>query len=310
MQRVNVQQSFWEFCKSKWIRLAPLIIVVTLLGYELHLLGFWGWNWSANIENILLIRDWATYPRWGSAPVFVHPAWYCSVYFLLMMLYFALFKAISSRYLPLIIGITSYVGWRIYVLGYGNAFPQENNILGHYQIGMALMCAGLGYALACAYQKGTAIKDGKIGMRVVYTLVELLMLAMVMCYLYLYKYNNMSLLLIMIAFSWLLLSFVQKRGYIAQLLDAKWCMYLGRYAFSIYVVHIFVLNVAASIVLPLCKEWAINNPWLVLGGIALATMALAILGYHLVEVPVMKWYRNSKKTAETQSADHAAPCAR
>lgn len=157
----------------------------------------------------------------------------------------------------------------------------------------------------------TPIKKGIFeiyqGGGIVYTLAELVTFAAVMCYLFLYKYNVLSLLLAMIAFSWLFLSFVQKRGYLARLLDRDWCVVLGRYAFAIYVVHIFVLDSARIIILPQYKSWAVEHPWLVLGGMAAATMFLAILGYHGVEKPVMRWYKNSKKSTPQTIQESATP---
>ena len=49
---VDVHTNVIEWVKKRFLRLAPAIAFVTLLYYIVHLCGVWGFNVSANIEQI------------------------------------------------------------------------------------------------------------------------------------------------------------------------------------------------------------------------------------------------------------------
>ncbi len=136
--KTKPEQPFFFFIVSKWLRLAPLVIAVTVVAYILHLFSFWGWSHELNIGNILLIQDWSVWPRWR---YFVHPAWYCHAYLLLAIFYLGLIKAFDQKYVFFVLGVCAYIGWRIF--GLMSVLPEYGSLLGHYDIGRGLFCLGL-----------------------------------------------------------------------------------------------------------------------------------------------------------------------
>ncbi len=138
--------SVWEFVRNKWLRMAPLIIVCTLVGYVLHLYGFWGWNMSANIGQCLLIHHRFPASRWFQ---FVDPAWFCSVFFLCSILYLSWIKTLSAKYVALVVASIAFIGMEV-----RNFFPQILNEplrVGFVYYGKAFTCLGISYVLATVF---------------------------------------------------------------------------------------------------------------------------------------------------------------
>lgn len=291
---IKPKQSLWSFYKSKWLRMAPLIVAVSVVGYILHKCGYWEWNWSANIENCLMIHDWAT-AKHPSLGAFVHPAWFVAAYMLVGVFYVGLIKTIPTKFHPFILGILAYIAWRINILS--GQLPKYGTILGHFNIARAFFCLGIGYALAHAYRNYTNTPPPyyvSLGRSLCYTLLELVLVTFIVICLFVGCVNILSLFLVIIAFASLFWLFITKSGYLSRFLDRDWCVFLGRYAYAIFIVHILVLKAASLIVLPHCKAWSIEHPWLVLSGIAAVTMMLAVLGYHWVETPIVRFFKNKR----------------
>ena len=86
--------------------------------------------------------------------------------------------------------------------------------------------------------------------------------------------------------------FIQKEGYLSRLLERDWCVWVGRYAFGIFIVHRLVFQVSLHILSPEQREWTLAHPWCLLGGMACVIMLLSMLGYHYIEVPVMRYIKS------------------
>ena len=279
--KTKPEQPFFFFIVSKWLRLAPLVIAVTVVAYILHLFSFWGWSHELNIGNILLIQDWSVWPRWR---YFVHPAWYCHAYLLLAIFYLGLIKAFDQKYVFFVLGVCAYIGWRIF--GLMSVLPEYGSLLGHYDIGRGLFCLGLATLLTHLHKIYPPLPPKHT---ICYTALELVLFGGVFGNLFFGKWNVLTSLHIILAFSLLFYLFIQRKGLLSRFLEKDWCVLLGRYAFGIFIVHALVLSAAQRIVLPHYKSQALEHPWLVLAGIVATTLILAITGYHFVEVPIARW---------------------
>ncbi len=289
--------SAWHFVRNKWLRMAPPIIAVTLIGYILHLCGFWGWNTTVNIEASLLMHNLAAGNRWLF--FFDDPAWFCTALFLVSVIYFSWVKSLPAKLMPLVlftcsilsVGIWSVttqfqktIPWLIVLTNYGRAFT----------------CLGLAYLLAhiCVERVFPALQGGgklPVCKRVAYSLLEGTLLTVLICSLYGAKWYRLSYLVSIISFAGLFLLFVRGGGIISRFLDRDWCVWLGRYAFGIFIVHKLVLRVAREVlpsIFPAYQVWVGAHPWVLLGGIAAATMLLAMLGYHFIEVPIARFIKS------------------
>lgn len=138
--------SAWKFVRNKWLRMAPLIIVVTLIGYVLHLCSFWGWHISANLEQFLLIHDTCPADRMLQ---FVDPAWFCCLLFLSSILYLSWVKTLSAKHVALVVTSTAFIGlvlWRILP-----QLPFSSQLVGLTDYSRVFTCLGISYVLATVF---------------------------------------------------------------------------------------------------------------------------------------------------------------
>ena len=127
---------------------------------------------------------------------------------------------------------------------------------------------------------------------VVYTVAEILFLGLFVASLYGAHWYKLSELLSVVSFACLFYLFIRKEGYLSRLLERDWCVWLGRYAFGIFIIHWPVFRIAKEILLPGHEEWALAHPWCLLWGMACVIMLLSMLGYHYIEVPVMRYIKS------------------
>lgn len=292
--------SIRQFVVDKWFRLSPPILVVTTACYIFHLLGFWNWNCSANIEMVLLIRNWVSEPEVGAH---VSQAWYCCIFFGLSIFYLGLIKTIHTNYIPIIIGILTYIGLRFMVV------PGFSNILGgsvvNGGVNRALFCMGIGYFLAYAYTHpvGSSPLCSLQKHKIITSFVECLCLILFLRYIVCGVPQPLSKILAILTFAMIFWFFIQQKGWISSFLEKNWCTILGRYAYSIFIVHMFVRQLAIAILFPAHKEWCEMYPWLVLSGILSITMLLAIILYHFVEAPISRYMKYLKQQFSNQSSE-------
>lgn len=280
------EKSWAEFCVSKWIRLSPLIIVMTLVGYVLYLSGIDPrWSWMDNLLNIFCVQIWVRFPVWSAVP----QAYFCSTLFGVSCIYLLLVKSFSKQHLTFIVALLWFVGM------YGVVRAKEVPLISAYTnniVCRAFFCLGIGYLLASAYQNKKAPAIINVAL---YTLAELGLLAY-NAYVLTTNGNGYLWLIEMPAFAALLWMFLIKRGLISRMLDRNWCVVLGRYSYAIFIVHIFVRTMGSySVRQNWC--WGLNqsHPILFISLMCGITMVLAMMAYHLIEVPVIKWYKNRNK---------------
>ena len=294
--KTKPEPPFLPFCRDKWLRLAPLAIVSSALYYIMHRCGYCRWNWPANLETFLLIRDWAAYARWGQN---LGPAWYCCAYLLIAAFYLGLIKALPKKLIPLIIGITAYLSWRFYLDISGSAHPRFGSILGTDGICRGLFCLGLGYLLAHLYtHTPPSPQKSNIRKALYYTVIEIACLCLIIGHLMAGAFQHLlDHLLVILLFAVLFWLFIRRAGYLSRLLEKNWCATLGKYSYGIFIMHRPVVDFWEKGVLPPHRDWAVAHPCLVLGSMAAAIMLMAILGHHFVEAPIMRYLKKKRQAS-------------
>ncbi len=286
--------SVWKFVRNKWLRMAPLIIVVTLIAYVLHFFGFWGWSMSANLEQCLLIHDTCPADRWSK---FVSPAWFCCVLFLSSILYLSWIKTLSAKHVALVVTSIAFIGlvlWRSLP-----QLPNSGQLVGFIDYSRVFVFLGISYVIANVFVTTTPPAHSLVTLCrqsltkvFVYTAAELFFLSIFVCSLYGAHWYKLSDLLSIVSFACLFHLFIWKEGYLSRLLEQDWCVWVGRYAFGIFIVHRLIFQVTLHVLSPGHKEWALAHPWCLLLSMVCAIMLLAMLGYHYIEVPVMRYIKS------------------
>ena len=286
------EQSLVDFVKRKWIRMAPAIIFVTGIFYLVHLFGFWEFNWAANLEQILLIHDWSDVERWGQA---VRPAWWCSEFLLMSVFYIGLRKTFSEKYIPFIMGVSIFTGWRIFITAaYTKAFMIQ-------AMGPALFSLGVAYFLAEAYKKYLLNKDSTnqqnnvLSRSVIgWTFTEILMFYLIVQKLFFNMASPLNYILLVSCFVVLFYSFITNRGWLGRLLNHDISEFFGRYAYGMFICHIFILNLCRKVIFPKYTSWVVAHTDVAGVLMLMAIFAMAMFTYHCVEQPIMNAYKRLK----------------
>ena len=280
--KTNEKQSIIEFSVQKWLRLVPLVIAITGIGYVMHFFGFGHWSTSSNINNILLLYGWVE----TSAPgPFVPQAWYCSTFFGVSLFYLGIIKSFSNKTIPIVIAVLCYIGVR---------YMSDSFTLLYSGVCRALFALGIGYFLARA-QQTYHIKVTGTKSRILYTIAECILSFLIIQHLMFGMYNVLSTIQVVLAFSCLFWLFINKAGYISLFFEKNWCACLGRYSYSLFIVHMFVCQMFMSIIRRGYGDWCSHNPLLLFSIMCLVSAILAMIGHHFVELPILRYAHRMKE---------------
>lgn len=291
--KTSPKQKMFSFVASKWLRLAPLFIVVSTIALILNRTGFitsWHVNIISEIEADLLVREFISKIPNGQ---FGGVSWYCAQYMLVAVFWLGLIKTIPSKYIPLIIGILSFIAWRIYQ---SHDDSLDQTIIGTRRGLNAFYTLGLSYLLYHAYTTYSATLKRTSTSTIIYTIIEVVLTIIILCDLFAAT-QILSVFLLIISFCWLIWSFINRLGYLSRLLERDWCSFLGKYAYAIYVVHPLALHIAKNMLLPRYKHFLLAHPYMFLVGLAVAIMVMAMLGHHLVEAPIIRYMKRRRTMA-------------
>lgn len=278
------EESIVEFGIQKWLRLVPLIIVITGIGYIMHFFGFGVWSTSANLGNILLLNGWIEYTVPGP---FVPQAWYCSVFFGVALFYLGIIKAFPKKQVSIVVAVLCFIGARYMSVSVSHTLLYSG-------VCRALFALGIGYFLACMYQTYN-MKVASKKKKFLYTIVECVMAVLITRYLVMGMTEVLSTIHVVLAFSCLFWLFINKAGYISLFFEKQWCVFLGRYSYSLFIVHMFVCQVFMSLIRRGYGDWCIDNPYLLFLLMVVSSAILAIVGHHFIEMPVLRYARHLRK---------------
>lgn len=291
--RYKENQSVFGWVKGRFFQFVPMLLVVTLLFYGLHLMGYIDFNVPANIENVLLIHDWVGKTRWGQA---VHPAWFLSVLVLVSAYLLGLRKAVKNENMfLLLLCLSMFVGWRVIL------FASSSEYSSPLVDGRAIFCIGFGWLLAKAYadkNKDEVLTDKQ---KVIWTGAEFISLFLILQRMFVGKSTTLSEMLYILLFGVLLWSFVNGYGWIGNWLNNKKFANLGKIVFPIFIGHIFVLDFARLVLFPECKAFVSNNTILSLVFLVLASVLFGIALHRYVELPVNRYLKGLKNEEKSDS---------
>ena len=93
---VKPQESILNFAVRKWLRLAPCIIVLTIIGYSFTGFNISQYPLSVNIFNSLLLLDWNTH-HFGPDATIIYVAWFVNALLFVSVVYFSILKTFKAE---------------------------------------------------------------------------------------------------------------------------------------------------------------------------------------------------------------------
>lgn len=284
-----------DFVKSRIIRLYPLVLLYSIISI---LFGFFVYKINNYIpyEQILrlLLID-----NIGLNLVHSGITWYVSVLFWCSLFYFYIIKYFEKKYIDLFIPLIIIFCYSFLIHAY------KGNITGHtqsfdfiYNAGVLRGLAGLGLGIIIAKiysELGDLNNKISFYSKIIYSIAEGVLLYFVINFTCLKKLSYYSNFIIIVAFAILFFLFLLNKGYISNLLNNRFLGYLGRYTYSIFIIHRFVQNTIKIYVLPINTNFVSNHIYITIFLVTLLCIIAGIITYYLIEKPSFNYLKKYEK---------------
>lgn len=295
------QVTFWDFVKKKIARLWPTAVFAMGAAYVLSLFKMFKWAGYENLMALLFLDGTGLMRPFCNVGVL----WFVGTLFWCSLFYFYIIKNFPKKNVDFAVALITFFGYVILISGgKGNLsrlFVVYGDVLSlAFLRGLAGM--GLGYFIANAYAVwGLEWREKKTAPlpALAFTAAEIWLLAANVWYLCFHKikfYNNF---IFIIMFVGLFLLFLAKRGYISRFLECNFSVWLGKYAYSIFLTHCLVRVVFLKCLWKVHPGFVLAYPVLntILPVIVSVLTGMAV--YHLAEKPAAdyltkKWFPAEK----------------
>ena len=290
----NKNLSTFDFIKKKIIRLSPLMLFFNIIYLILSLftksIKYDTYN---NILSLLFLGNIGVTKAHGNLGI----VWYVSVLFWVSFLYFYLLKYFERKNINLFSAISIWFSYVFMIQARGGNISHHiktyNNI---FVVGLlrGLGGMGIGYFIGLIYKENKdKIENMKFNKATTFfiTLLEVFLFSWSVYYLIIHKMSYKNNIIFILFFNILFILFLIKKGLFTKLLDNNLSVILGRYSYSIYITHSFVLNMLRTFFWKKYINIIIVHPLLNVVMTMLLVLILSILVYHLVEKPSAEYLR-------------------
>ena len=307
--KVDVSETVLNFAKRKWLRLAPFIITLTLIGYLLTGFDISQYPLSVNIFNSLLLLDWNTH-HFGPDATIIYVAWFANVLFFVSVIYFCIMKTFRQEQATFIIGLISFICFYMYnrhvfiivpfifplvrafsYMGFGfllcqiwksyNSNGKNNN--DSVSIGISIIEAVLFITVIVGLFAGSSGVPAPEGLSVPPDQIAKLNAQTWFPELNRWAIGGVWLQLSFIALFWL---FILNRGLVSRLLSNRISIILGSYSYAIFLVHTIIIRAVRDYCDLANFELAHNSPVAFITLTCAVITVFAILAHYFLEVPL------------------------
>lgn len=284
--------SFIDFIKKKIIRLWPLMVFVNFLYLIIHIFAksVKYHKYDNLLESLFLGNIGLTISR-GNLGAF----WYVSVLFWCSLLYFYLLKYFERKNVNLFVALSVWFSYTFLIHAKNGVveglIETFNNI---FVVGIlrGLGGIGIGYFIGLFYKMyENRINSTKLNKTTTLfiTVLEVYLFSWSLYYLILHKISYKNDIISILYFTILFILFLIKKGLFTRLLDNNYSVILGRYSYSIYSVHLFVMDLLINTFWKSHKDFVSLHPVTNFTVTVLLVFIFAILTYHFVEKPSAKY---------------------
>ena len=285
--------SLLDFIKKKYIRLSPVIAFSVVLCGISWALGVIKFKLLPNLLTIFLLNSFGKYWCIGSNVVL----WYTSALFFGLLVYFCIYKFVKEKFVWYVVTFQTFISLLLLqILNKGNYGGYEIVYYNFISVSTLRAFAGLGLGAICSQIYIYLTEHNKINNNYSYiaSFIELVSFGFIFYWLFLPHYS-INHFFFAIAFVILFLCFLFKNGILSKLFDGKIWPFLGKYTYSIFVIHYIIIKILYD------KLWKPNIDFvsshvLIPMIINLLTVILfGVLTYHLIEKPAIEYFGHKKE---------------
>lgn len=316
--KLNPEETVLHFALRKWLRLAPFVIALTVIGYLATGFDISQYPLSINIFNSLLCLDWNTH-HFGPDATILYVAWFVNVLFFVSVVYFCILKALKHEQANLLIGIISFICLFMYSRHLYIIVPFI------YPLVRAFAYVGFGYLLSEVYKSYLLHKnDNSVQINLpeqvktlLITLTEAVLLAVIVISLYagasgvpapeglsippeqipllnartwFPELTRLALggVWLQICFVILFWLFLQNKGLLSKALNNGLSVVLGSYSYAVFLVHTIVIRALKDYADLQNHTWIFEHNITFTALLCLTIFIFAVIVHHLVEMPLTR----------------------
>lgn len=285
----NFNQNYADFAKKKLLRFMPTIIFVLILIYITSLFTPITFLKYENVFTLLNIQNVGLTLRNGDIPA----SWFVSSLFWGLSFYFYLYKTVEKKVFNLITACIIFFCYSMWIHSEG---IQYINVAYVFNIGMIRAFAGIGtgYFLSMIYKDNIQkVKEMTLNIwqKLLFTASEIYLFFFVFYYICFHKMNYDNPLIMVIAFIVLFSLFLIKKGYFSRLLENDVSVFLGKFAFAIFLTHQFIKNLWKFYVCKAHYQWVVSHPVINIELFFAVVIIFGVFTYYFVEKPATKYLK-------------------
>jgi len=285
-------QSVKDFIKKKYMRLSPVIIfavIICIIASFWHAIKLRFWD---DILVILLLNDFGICIAHGTTPTL----WFTSALFAGLLVYFFISKISAKKLKSILFIILPVIAYGILeYFQHGSFSTPHKNYMYIFNVGFlrALGGIGIGTIIAHIYKKYID-RIRKYVLNIIATIginiAEFGLLSFVVWWLVV-PHKQLNCIYFVIAFALLLLVFVFEKGIISKITNKDIWVKLGKYQYSIYVIHSVVGKILINTAWLTHPDFVKTHPYSTISVIIFAILASGYLTYNFVEKPYTKYLK-------------------
>lgn len=283
----------FEFIKNRLIRLYPLILFYSMLTIFMSIYVFEIPNYLPYKEfyRLLLIDNI------GFSLKSVGLTWFVSVSFWISLFYFYSYKHLNRKFFNFLNALLVLFCFVFFIHSFNGRLGAAHYCVSYYNIfnvGVMRGIAGIGtgYFMFLLYNSLSVYNNTKFK-SIISTILECSLIYFVFNHL-VFQRLHYSNLIVIIAFCTLFILFTLQNGLLSTLLNNNFSKLLGKYSYSIFMVHIFVLQVFDVYIFKTHPSVIISYGYWNIVSIVLCSIIVAVLVHHLFEVPIAKKLKQLK----------------
>ena len=289
-------QSFIDFIKNKYLRLSPVICVSVSLSFIGTLLGVLKFNVVPDLLSIFLLNNFVI--SFGNCSN--RALWFTSALFSGLILYWFIIKGVKRSDLKykIVLSLVLFAYTLLIIFSHGRFVKPYINYFYIFNIGFlrALGGIGIGCLVGMFYKEYfNKLKENfyislnsfsYIGI----TVLEVLFLGLTFWWLMM-PHARMNNIIFVVIFTILFILFILRKGAISNLFEKDIFVYLGKFQYSIYVIHFLIVKILNLFFWKYHANFVVSNIGLVIGCNLITVFICGVLTYYFVEVPCAKFLK-------------------
>ena len=289
--------SFTGYIKHRAIRLLPLLLGVFVIYFLMSKIGLIEFRKYDNLFVLLFLNNSGLMLKGSN----IGGSWFVSALVVASGFYFYLYKHFQKYicdFITCLVTIFSYS----FLIHVNNGKIDINPLATYYHFinaGILQALAGLGLGIIIC----NLYSDYKDKFKEKGTVLQTLLFSAFEVYLLIFLINNMTFhkikfdneIIFILGFCVLIFLFLIKRGVISKILDCKLSKELGKYTYSIFLVHGIVISFLCNFFYKTHLQFVYNHPILQIVIILILSFAAGVIMFHLVERPMISLLNKNKK---------------